>query len=268
MWIAAWVGFESVAVVAGIAYIILGASTMSEAEKIIVPILIGTFWSDIFTRLRAGADYLRILWKLLGLAITGKPLRISFATLIRIQSDNQYLLVRSKRINQQFQPTGGVIKFYDQTIKGRFQLKDDNSFPNQDGDELRLQFEPKTVWSVFAFLKWFDSRLCRELSPDREFVEELIEPQLLPESLFAKPRFAYVKRVIPKITYGTHFKVHELFLFEIFELVPTDAQKQHLKLMTGKTHSDVVFLTADSILRDGYDGKATTKLGSQTKYIL
>lgn len=252
-------------------YICDHANSLAKPIELLLPLLMGVALTDLMGRVVMGWGYLRILPKLLLLAVTWRPLRISFATLICIPANDKNLLVQSKRIKNQFQPVGGVLKFFDRGIKAKFHLRDDNSFSNQYNDELRLQFEPGSVWTVFAFLKWFDSQLGREISPDREFTEELLDTNLLPAPLFSKPRFEYVKRVIPNITWGTHFKIYELFLFEVFHFVPTDAQKLELEnLERAGSTSEMVFLTAETISRDGFDTSTsvTTKIGNQTKHTI
>jgi hypothetical protein len=266
------------AVVADVVFIFGGtwaifvyADALTKPVELLLPLIMGIAITDLFQRVVRGWGYLRILPMLLWLAFTGQPLRISFATLICIPAGDRYLLVRSRQVSNQVQPVGGVLKFFDRSIKSKFYLKDDNSFATQYNDELRLQFKRGTVWAVFAFLEWFDSRLGREISPDREFVEELLDTNLLPKPLFERPRFEYIKRVVPKITWGAHFKIHELFLFEIFHLVPSDAQKQELeRLAQAGSTTDLAFLTAETICREGYDPttSATTKIGSQTKHII
>ena len=43
-----------------------------------------------------------------------KNIRLSFSYLFRIEVDGKYLLVRGHRMNNQFQPIGGVYKVYDE----------------------------------------------------------------------------------------------------------------------------------------------------------
>lgn len=107
-----------------------------------------------------------------------KNIRLSFSYLFRIEVDGKYLLVRGHRMNNQFQPIGGVYKVYDEgkSFLNQIRAIADTSMGNFDEtDDLRMQIKGK---DYFKFWDWFGSMRDREYDPRREFEEELIDTQI------------------------------------------------------------------------------------------
>ena len=107
-----------------------------------------------------------------------KEVRLSFAYLFRIEIDGKYLLVKGKRLSKQFQPVGGVYKFYSEakpTLE-KFKYRVDTQMGNIDEtDDLRIFIKGRYL---LQFMDWFLSMKDREYDPYREFSEELLDTKL------------------------------------------------------------------------------------------
>lgn len=253
---------------AWIIYFICATKNLSTPEEILLPLLLSALLSIVWQAVISVYGYAKFLPKLIYLIFAKRALRISFASLIRIKAQNKYLLVKSKR-NNLFQPVGGVLRFYDKTILNRFGLSDDQSYSQLPSDEFRLRFEPGNLGNIFKFLRWFESQKGREIDPHREFYEELIDMNILDQSIFSKPQFSYLKRVTPAIKWGNHFQVHELFLFEIFEMILSPEQENFILQLSQKTSQDeFALMTSEEIQKGGFNGTTTRSVGNHTVHIL
>lgn len=215
------------------------------------------------------SDYLKHFLRLCLIRLKSLPLRISFASLIRIKIDDKYVLIKSRRFNDLWQPVGGVYKFFDPNIRHTFGLQDDNGlFKKSDPNELRLSFPPNKINRVFDFMKWFDSRLGREISPDREFREELLDQGILDKEVFKEVHFQFIERHF-HLGLSDKFKLWELMAFEIFELRLSDSQKNQIKDRLQTNNKDVILLTKNEIDHNGFTREGDDyRIGGQTKYIL
>jgi hypothetical protein len=213
-------------------------------------------------------DYLSVLHKLIKIRIQSNSLRISFASLIRIKAGDKYFLIKSKKFNL-WQPVGGVYKYFDSDLRRRFGLQDDNGgFRESDPNELRLSFPPNKVFKALGLMKWFDSRLGREISPDREFREELLEPNILNKDIFKEVHFEFIERTF-ELRFSEKFQVWELMAFEVFDLKLESSQADQIKSIISTNQNDVVAITKNEIDRDGFSSEGKDfRIGGQTKYIL
>ena len=157
-----------------------------------------------------------------------KNIRLSCAYLFRIRYNNKYLLIRGNRIDQ-YQPIGGVYKYYDSFngLKENLELKDESeSHCYEDGD-LRLVTTGK---HLVKFLDWFDTKKNREITVIRELIEELEPSGISIENLIKQSQVEYLKTVKEPITFSTHFQMDELKIFEIFEVkIPKEILDDVLK---------------------------------------
>lgn len=200
------------------------------------------------------------------LRLTRKKLRISFAGLVRIVVDGEYLLVKSTHTGK-WQPVGGVIRYYDRKYLEDLGLKNDPHMNPKDEPEFRMIFPPESTHNAIALMDWFESRKGREVTPTREFCEELIAENILSQK-FSAAEFKFVDL---KYLYGfsDEFQVHELFAFEIFEFVPNHEQLAELRVLKNQRRTDVLFLSEDVIIRNGYVGPGVKyELSSQTREII
>lgn len=109
--------------------------------------------------------------------------RISAAYLFRIRIGGKFLLIRGNRIRDQYQPVGGVFQYFAGAEPGFREMgcnpDDRMKSSSSDPRDLRVILPRK---NVLKFLDWFDSRKDREITTLREFYEELVKPEFLPES--------------------------------------------------------------------------------------
>jgi hypothetical protein len=188
---------------------------------------------------------------------TVKAIRCSMSGLVRIVSDDRYLLIRGERIDQ-FQPVGGVFKH---TVAGWQLLKrlgathDKNIAIDDDSrDDLRV-YVPKR--SLDEFLRWYLSGKSRELSPEREFREELIGAALLDPKIFAGSELEWIRTQVTGIRWTNYFDCYELLVSEIFELRPNSEQETELRNQRAFPNQEkLVWVTKEQIERRGWENNA------------
>ena len=157
-----------------------------------------------------------------------KNIRLSCAYLFRIRYNNKYLLIRGNRIDQ-YQPIGGVYKYYDSFngLKENLELKDESESHFYENGDLRLVTTGK---HLVKFLDWFDTKKNREITVIRELIEELEPSGISIENLIKQSQVDYLKTVKEPITFSTHFQMDELKIFEIFEVkIPKEILDDVLK---------------------------------------
>lgn len=157
-----------------------------------------------------------------------KNIRLSCAYLFRIRYNNKYLLIRGNRIDQ-YQPIGGVYKYYDSFngLKENLELKDESESHFYENGDLRLVTTGK---HLVKFLDWFDTKKNREITVIRELIEELEPSGISIENLIKQSQIEYLKTVKEPITFSTHFQIDELKIFEIFEVkIPKEILNDVLK---------------------------------------
>jgi hypothetical protein len=182
-----------------------------------------------------------------------QSVRVSISYLFRIRSSGRYLLMQGARYPGQYQPIGGVYKFFPSAAPGlrsKFALLDDDLLPvdqTSDGD-LRIRIPGK---HLIKFLNWFDSGFGRECTPAREFHEELIASGFLNASDFPFLKPQYCGRHLEPIRYSDYAKSSELLVADIYELILTDAQLSAIEAAV-TAHSDkLIWATSDQIERRG-----------------
>ena len=157
-----------------------------------------------------------------------KNIRLSCAYLFRIRYNNKYLLIKGNRIDQ-YQPVGGVYKYYDSFngLKENLELKDESESHFYENGDLRLVTTGK---HLVKFLDWFDTKKNREITVIRELIEELEPSGISIENLIKQSQVEYLKTVKEPITFSTHFQMDELKIFEIFEVkIPKEILNDVLK---------------------------------------
>ena len=187
-----------------------------------------------------------------------KEVRVSIAYLYRIKVDGQYLLVKS-RIRNSFQPVGGAFKSLPGSEKtfSKFEVRPDRFIETEHGiakSDLRVYVKGRYL---MPFLNWFKSRQDREISPWREFCEELISTEILPWKEFRHIDYKFMGMVeSPIISLDSAGK--GIFIFEIYDLLMNDEQKPILqKLLHGGNTDKYIWASDYLIQRLGHD--ETTK---------
>lgn len=195
-------------------------------------------------------------------------IRLSFSYLFRIEVDGKYLLVRGHRMDNQFQPIGGVYKIYEEgnSFLNQIRATADTSMGNSDEtDDLRLQIKGK---DYFKFWDWFESMIDREYDPRREFEEELIDTGILPAEAFHKLKYRKVWTHNVGVTYSQPLKIHEVIYADIFEVKLTDSQKQIIRDVVEQNTTQICLATIDEIRCRRYNNSIPMNLGNNTPWIL
>jgi len=188
-------------------------------------------------------------------------LRISCSYLYRIKVDDLYLLIKSRK-HGKYQPVGGNFKrnkFSHDTLL-KLEVRDDDKFTNghRSADDLRLYIRG---YKLSQFLKWYNSpNKKREVSYDREFYEELVEPGHFSSELFKYPVIDFIKQVITPVRYSQFLKCSEVHIYDIIELTPLEEQRKFLNDLKNKGDSDEFKWASSSTIRN--QGYQSTHLGT------
>src|SRR5690606_27618573 len=122
-----------------------------------------------------------------------------------------------------------------------------NHVPRDEDTEFDLRVIIKKRKKLNKFLKWFDSRKNREMDPYREFIEELVEPGLLPSGIFRYINYVYIGKHIEGVMKSPVYPLDELRYADIFELrVDNDAQKQAISALLN-SGEEIYFATPEEI---------------------
>ncbi len=197
-----------------------------------------------------------------------KNIRLSFSYLFRIEVDGKYLLVKGHRMNNQFQPVGGVYKVYDEgrSFLNQIRAVSDTAMGNFDEtDDLRIQIKGK---NYFKFWDWFESMKDREYDPRREFEEELIDTDILPAKAFQKLKYRKVWEHNEGVLYSQPLGKYEVLYADIFEIKLTDYQKQIIRDVVRKNYEQICLASIDEIRCRRYNNSVTMNLGNNTSWIL
>lgn len=181
-----------------------------------------------------------------------KPcIRLSIAYLYRIHINGRYLLIRNGRDQSHaFQPVGGVYKYFPGENRDEFErlgIISDTKMENDDRSESDLRLHLKHRRKLPAFLKWFAEGRNREVDPWREFYEELVRPGILPAGVFPYVQYKHLGAHRTGIQFSEKFQKCELLLADIFELLPSVAQKEALLHLQREGHPDIIWVTEDEI---------------------
>ncbi|MGE8057039.1 hypothetical protein ACQKOD_24630 [Bacillus mycoides] len=199
-----------------------------------------------------------------------KDIRFSISYLFRIKVGSQYLLVKGNRINQ-YQPVGGVYKFYPGITDSfkKWGIKDDDCIEIDDHSksDLRIRVPGK---NVMKFLKWFRGKTSREISANREFIEELIDTNILPLNHFHKLNYQFVKQIPNSIAYEKRFNCYQILIADIYELILNDEQEAQLNLLQSNSSEEYIWATEDLIRNLGVVKKAnnTKNISPTAEWIL
>lgn len=198
-------------------------------------------------------------------------IRLSISYLYRIKLDNKYLLVKSNRIPDQFQPIGGVYKFKPTAQNTFNKLKVltecGYNFDNDLRDDLRVKLPGK---NVIKFIDWFKSGMDREIDPTREFREELLDTKILkPRTKYESINYKYIDRIICPLGYSPHFECQEILIRDIYEFLPTPEQEKILRRLLENEAENYRWFETDEIRRLGRTSdKKEYRVGNHTLDIL
>ena len=191
-----------------------------------------------------------------------QKIRLSFAYLIRIKVNNRYLLVKGGHGRDIFGPVGGVyhIEKTDYVYKKLGYARDETP---GDPDDVRGTINGQ---NVAKFIRWFNKRKNREVCPNREFDEELIDSGIVDKGLFKDVSFSFVNTKYRGIQLSTHYRKLELCRFDVYELSLNPEQISHLSSLKSKK---IKLATREEIESCGVDKNNDKRtIGDQTVYIL
>lgn len=183
-----------------------------------------------------------------------QDIRLSIAYLFRIEVDGKYLLVKGNRLKKQFQPVGGVYKFYAEakpTLE-KWGFRPDTKMGNIDEtDDLRIYIKGR---HLLSFMEWFASMRDREYDPYREFYEELLETKLLPTEPFSRLKYRKVMVHNNGVLYSKYMRCNELVYADIFELELSTKQKELIKAAVGRNPDVLCLASAEEMTSQCYNG--------------
>lgn len=196
-----------------------------------------------------------------------KDIRLSFSYLYRIEVNGKYLLVKGNRLKNQFQPIGGVYKYYQEAkpfLEGINFIPDTKMNNHDETDDLRISIKGKYLLS---FMNWFLSMKDREYDPYREFREELIDTGLLPESEFKTLVYRKVFVHNKGITFSKFNNCNEFVYSDIFDLELTKEQKETIIKSVGEHPEYLCLVSVDELKSECYNG-IEKNIGNNAKWLL
>lgn len=188
---------------------------MQEIIKNLLVIFITSLFATIFH------NRLRIKIWLQSILRWNKDIRLSCAYLFQIKQGGKYLLIKGNRI-EQYQPVGGVYKYYDsfKEVKSKLKLKDESEVRFYENCDLRLITKGRYL---AKFLDWFDTNKNREITVIRELIEELQQEGISLEELIRNVQIEYLKTIKEEIRFSQYFQMYEQKVFNIYEAkIPHD----------------------------------------------
>lgn len=238
----------------------------SEVVRLLLASLLGIALTSLFNIFKTNGYGLKLWWQT-KIKNYNKDIRISFSYLFRIMVDGKYLLVRGRRLENQFQPVGGVYKFYSgaKPFLDEIQYNIDQRMDNkEDDDDLRLEIKGK---HILKFLDWFKSMKDREYDPLREFREELLNTGILSKEDFNIIKYRKVSNHDIGVTYSRYNNCLEYVYADVFELEPNDRQREMLRNLEQDSHPDICWADSEEIKKLCAGGK-DRNLGDNTPWIL
>lgn len=179
-----------------------------------------------------------------------KDIRLSISYLYRIECNGKFLLVKSKRIDNTYQPVGGVYKYFHPEADAdlaRMSIVPDNNITNDDVSEFDLRVKMLKRKNLRKFLKWFVSQTEREQSPWREFYEELVVPGILSVAHFGYIHYELYGQHFEPIHHDKHFNIPTFKYADIYTPKYVGNQKDEIKRLRQTTHPDYIWVTQEEI---------------------
>lgn len=194
-------------------------------------------------------------------------IRLSFSYLFKICVDNKYLFIRGHRLKNQYQPIGGVYKYYDEAKPQLEKMKYDidtrmNNF--DEPNDLRIRMPGKYI---LDFMDWFKTMENREYDPRREFLEELVSPGILPSCEFGEIEYRKIAEHDSGIVWSKFLECFELLHADIFEIKLNETQKQAIRNAVEASPNELVLVTTDEIQKLCFNG-IEKNLGTNSSWIL
>lgn len=225
------------------------------------------------------------VWWISHIRYRNKKIRVSMAYLFRIYVDGKYLLVKNSKL-QTFQPVGGVYKVLNTDVGylvQRFEWDRDNKYSDFGEKKHDLRGIIPAL-ELTPFIRWFESQKQREITPWREFYEELIREKVLriEDFPYFEYRHLYTKPTLEKCknnsshvnTLNTSSEYLEYHSFDIIDFIATDKQEQLLKqtqTLDSYDQSDSYYkwISEEAILNNGKISEtAIIPIANHTQWIV
>ncbi len=207
-----------------------------------------TYFIEILEFMYKNRGKLKLLFQ--SLIQWNTTLRLSFAYLLKIRVDGEYLLIYNSKF-EGFQPVGGVYKFFDKTILTTLGLAPDDNIP-WDNDKVKNDLRVRQNQSkyLYKFLTWFEKKEGRETDPKREFYEEMIESKILPLETFININYQFSHKHYDGIKQSEKFPGKELIYADVYEVHLTDEQKIALRELKKNPPKNIMFVSKNDIELD------------------
>lgn len=164
---------------------------------------------------------------------------------------------------------GGVYRNFDSfvDIANKLEVTDEKKENFRVPNDLRVYVQSK---NVIKFLEWFKTRRNREVNVVREFIEEIIDKNILEIQNLRDIEFEFIRTYDSGLHYAEQFSSYEILLHDIFEvrLKSNDAEKlkQYVDL---SSDNYLILVEQTDILRKAVTiGGVDYKIGEQTINIL
>lgn len=198
-----------------------------------------------------------------------KQVRFSLAYLFRIKIDGKYLLVKNSKISNQYQPIGGVYKKFKsfKTISDELGVTDEKKENFRVSNDLRVYVQSK---NVIKFLEWFNTGRNREVNVVREFIEEIIDKNILEIQNLRDIEFEFIRTYDSGLHYAEQFSSYEILLHDIFEVrLKSNAAEKLKQYVDSPSDNYLILVEQTDILRKAVTiGGVDYKIGEQTINIL
>jgi len=219
--------------------------------------ILGVLVIDILDYLVTERKFLRLYWDCYKPWVNPE-IRLSISYLYRIELNGKYLLVKSNRVANTYQPVGGVYKYYYPEAKGELDCMGavtDTHIDNDEDSEYDLRLNLQNRKKFRKFLKWFQKGEKREIDPWREFYEELVITDILPADTFPYIHYELVGQHFEPIHRDKFFKVDTFKYADIY--IPkflNDKQTAAFKGLMAVNSSEYIWVTEQEIAQ----GKTAT----------
>lgn len=195
-------------------------------------------------------DFLKLYWDCYK-PWAGDEIRLTIAYLFRIEVNGKYLLVKSKRIPNTYQPVGGVYKYYDPEAKKdllAMGAETDNCMGNDAISERDLRVMLSNRNKIHQFLQWFFNGENRETDPWREFYEEMVVTKILPAEEFGYIHYELVGQCFEPIHRDKFLHVDTFKYADIFTpKFVTHSQIEELKKLVTNSSNEYIWVNKDEI---------------------
>lgn len=207
------------------------------------------------------------LWFQSQIQFRNTSIRLSFSYLFKIKIDGKYLLIKGEFLPNQYQPIGGVYKYFftakDYLNKIHF-IPDTQIGNEEETDDLRIRIKGKYLLSFF---RWFNSQKDREISLERELYEELFNNGLVDKNAFGSEKISKVGIHNKGITWSQPFNTYEYVYADIVELILTPEQ-EHLIKEAVKNNPSVLCLASEEQIKCRRYNNPAINIGNNAEWLL